>query len=138
MEDRNAPVTKSDIAQLSEKFEQLRSESDKKFEQLRSESDKKFEQLRSESDKRFEQLRSESKENFEQLRSEVNHGYNDIVERIHDSQTELLRAFYGYAQGNNKRVAELEGNEGAFRSRLATIEDRILEVERRLNTPPAA
>jgi hypothetical protein len=68
----------------------------------------------------------------------VSHGYNDIVERIHDSQTELLKAFYGYAQGNNKRVAELEGNEGAFRSRLATLEDRILEVERRLNIPPAA
>ena len=77
-------------------------------------------------------------EKMEQLRSEVNHGYADIVERIHDTQTELLKAFYGYAQGNNKRIAELEGNEGAFRSRLATIEDRILEVERRLNIPPAA
>jgi hypothetical protein len=32
----------------------------------------------------------------------VSHGYNDIVERIHDSQTELLKAFQGYAQGNNK------------------------------------
>lgn len=72
------------------------------------------------------------------LRSEMSHNYNDLVERISDGQTELLKAFYSYAQGNNKRVAELEGNEGAFRSRLATIEDRILEVERRLNMPPAA
>jgi len=89
-------------------------------------------------DEKFEQFRSESNEKFELLRSEMSHGYNDIVERIHDTQTELLKAFYGYAQGNNKRVAELEGNEGAFSSRLATIEDRILEVERRLNMPPAA
>jgi hypothetical protein len=32
----------------------------------------------------------------------------------------------------------LEGNEAAIRSRLATIEDRLLQVERRLNMPPAA
>jgi predicted nucleic acid-binding Zn-ribbon protein len=85
-------------------------------------------------------LRAETsllEEKVEILRTEQNHHYNDLVERISDAQTELLKAFYGYAQGNNKRVAELEGNEGAFRSRLATIEDRILEVERRLNMPPA-
>ncbi len=74
----------------------------------------------------------------EMLRGELNHQYRDLVERIADGQTELLKAFYGCAQGKNKRVAALEGNEGAFRSRLATIEDRILEVERRLNIPPAA
>src|SRR5580704_4759309 len=102
MDDQNAPATKGDIADL-----------------------------RSELTRNSEQLRSELTQSIEQLRAEVSHGYNDIVERIHDSQTELLKAFYGYAQGNNKRVAELEGNEGAFRSRLATLEDRILEVERR-------
>jgi uncharacterized protein involved in exopolysaccharide biosynthesis len=119
VDDRNAPASKGDIADL------------------RSELKVDLEQFRAEVRGNFEQFRAEVKQNAEQLRAEVNHGYNDIVERIHDSQTELLKAFYGYAQGNNKRVAELEGNEGAFRSRLATIEDRILEVERRLNTPPS-
>jgi hypothetical protein len=98
MDDRNAPATKGDIADLEEKLQQLGG----------------------------------------QLRAEVSHGYNDILERIHDGQTELLKAFYGYAQGNNTRVSELEGTEQAFRRRLATMEDRILEVERRLNMPPAA
>jgi hypothetical protein len=60
----------------------------------------------------------------EQLCSEANHSFNRIVQHIHDSKTELLKAF---------RIAELEANEGAFRSRLATIEDRILEVEKHLN-----
>lgn len=109
MDDRNTPASKGDIADL-----------------------------RSELKADLGQARAEARENVEQLRAEMSHGYNDIVERIHDAQTELLKAFYGYAQGNNKRVAELEGNEGAFRSRLATLEDRILEVERRLNIPPAA
>ena len=75
---------------------------------------------------------------MEMLRSEMNHQYNDLVERISDGQTEILKAFYSYAEGNNKRVAVLEGDGSAVRSRLAIIEDRILAVEKRLNMPPAA
>ena len=37
---------------------------------------------------------------IEQLRSEVNHGYRDIVERISDGETRLLKAFYDFAQSN--------------------------------------
>jgi len=44
------------------------------------------------------QLRSEVKRDIEQLRSEVNHGYNDLVERMADSETRLLKAFYEFAQ----------------------------------------
>jgi hypothetical protein len=72
---------------------------------------------------------------IDQFRSEMNHGYNDIVERIDESKTEMLKAFYAFAAGNNKRMAELEGNDGAFRSRLTTIEDRLLEVGKRPNMP---
>jgi hypothetical protein len=84
-------------------------------------------------------LRQELKQDIDLLRGEMNHQYRDLVERISNTQTELLKAFSGYASGNNKRIAELEGDEGAFRSRLATIEDRLLEVERCLfNLRPAA
>ena len=37
----------------------------------------------------------------------------------------------------SKRMTELEGNEAAIRSRLGTIEDRLMEVEKRLNIPPS-
>jgi len=73
---------------------------------------------------------------IEQLRSEMNHIYNDIVERMSDGETRLLKAFYDFAQSNQMRMTELEGNEAAIRSRLATIEDRLLHVEKRLNMPP--
>lgn len=109
MDDRNANATKGDIADL-----------------------------RSELTESIDQLRLDTNERFDQLRSEMSHGYNDIVERIHDSQTAVLKAFYSYAEGNNKRVAELEDDGGAVRRRLAVIEDRILAVEMRLNMPPAA
>jgi hypothetical protein len=82
-------------------------------------------------DQKFEQK-------FEQLRSEMNHGYSDLAERILDSETRLLKAFYGFAQTNQKRVTEVEDVQAAMRSRLATIEDRLLQVEKRLDLPPAA
>jgi hypothetical protein len=89
-------------------------------------------------DGKIDSLANEVNEKLEIFRGEMNHNYSDLVERIGDGQTELLKAFYSYANGNNKRCAELEGNEGAFRSRLATMEDRLLEVEKRLNIPPRA
>ena len=52
--------------------------------------------------------------------------------------TEVVKAFNTFAQANNNGGAELEGNEGAFGSRLANLEGRILECERRLKIPPAA
>jgi hypothetical protein len=116
MDDRNAPATKGDIVDL----------------------DQKLEQFRSETNHQIEQLRSENRENLEQLRSEVNHGYADIVERMSDGETRLLRAFYDFATSNQKRMTEVEANEALMRSRLATLEDRILQVEKRLNMPPAA
>jgi hypothetical protein len=37
---------------------------------------------------------------MEMLRTEVQHGYNDLRERIRNSQTELLKAFYSFGQSN--------------------------------------
>jgi chromosome segregation ATPase len=85
-----------------------------------------------------EQKVSAVEQNVEILRSEMHHQYNDLVERIEDGKTELLKAFYSFASGEQKRMTQIEGNEGALRSRIATIEDRLLEVEKRLNIPPAA
>jgi hypothetical protein len=40
-----------------------------------------------------------------QLRTEMNHQYNDLVERIADSETKLLQAFYSFAESNQQRTA---------------------------------
>ena len=98
LDDKNAPATKGDLANLEEKFDQK----------------------------------------FDQLRAEMNHGYADLAERMHDSETRLLKAFYDFAQSNQRRMTEIETSESSMRSRLATIEDRLLQVEKRLNMPPAA
>jgi DNA repair exonuclease SbcCD ATPase subunit len=74
----------------------------------------------------------------EQLRSEVNHMCNDLVERIADAETRLLKAFYNFAESNQQRLAQIDGDQAAIRNRLGSIETRLLEVEKRLNMPPAA
>ena len=75
---------------------------------------------------------------IEQLRSEVNHGYRDLAERWDDGVTKLLNAFYGVAETHGKRLGELDSNEHAIRSRLSTVENRVMELEKRLITPPPA
>ena len=78
-----------------------------------------------------------TKQDIAMLRSEMQPMYDSMVETVRDVQTELLKAFYSFGQSNNKRMTELEGNEAAIRSRLGTIEDRLMEVEKRLNIPPS-
>ncbi|MGA3017624.1 MAG: hypothetical protein ABSF62_10935 [Bryobacteraceae bacterium] len=36
----------------------------------------------------------------EQVRSEFQHGFDDLKETMRDSQTELLKVFYGFADSN--------------------------------------
>lgn len=82
-------------------------------------------------------LRGEFKADREQLRAEIRHGFDDLKETLRDIQTEMLKAFYNFAETNNKRVAQNEVNEIANRSRIETLERRVTELEQRLNTPPA-
>jgi predicted nucleic acid-binding Zn-ribbon protein len=126
MEDPNAPATKADITAVKADITAVKADiTAVKADITAVKQD-------------IGQLRSEVKQDIEQLRSEVNHGYNDLVERMADAETRLLKAFYDFAQSNHQRVTLLEGNEAGIRSRLATLEDRLLQVEKRLNMPPAA
>jgi hypothetical protein len=58
-----------------------------------------------------------------------------LTEIIRDTQTEVLKAFYSFAESNRQRVAQLEGNQGALITRVGVLEDRILELERKVNFP---
>jgi hypothetical protein len=59
-----------------------------------------------------------------------------LVDPIRSVETNLLTAFHGYARGMFARVSRLEASDTATMERLAAIEARMLELERRL--PPAA
>ena len=62
----------------------------------------------------------------------------DLLEALRAVETKLFSAFYPYAKTNDKRVLEVEGNEAALRSRMATLETRVLDLEEKRNKPPAA
>ena len=75
-------------------------------------------------------------ERIDMLRSEFQHGFDDLKETLRDSQTELLKAFYNYAESNNERVTSTEADAASLKKRLGIVEGRLTDVERRLNTPP--
>ena len=120
MDDRNAPASKGDIADL----------------RVGVKGD--IADLRVEVKGDIADLRAEMKEKFDQMSAEANHRYNDLVERMSDGETRLLKAFYSFSQSNQKRMVEIEGNQAAIINRIGTLEGRILEIEKRLNLPPAA
>ena len=62
----------------------------------------------------------------------------ELLEAIHDTETKLLRAFYDFAETNQKRLAEAERTGLVIIDRLAIIERRVTEVEKRLNMPPTS
>lgn len=55
---------------------------------------------------------------------------------IHDSETRLLQAFYGFAETSHKRFQQTDVTATLLTSRVNTLEDRVFEIEKRLNVPP--
>jgi hypothetical protein len=58
-----------------------------------------------------------------------------LVKALQESKTELLKAFFSFAESNHQRLSQLEGNQGALISRIGTLEDRMTEIERRVKFP---
>jgi hypothetical protein len=79
-----------------------------------------------------------TKRDVDQLRAEFHHGFDDLKEAMRDNQTELLKAFYNFAQTADAKFKDAETSDTALRQRLTAVETRLTEVEKRLNLPPAA
>lgn len=61
-----------------------------------------------------------------------------LKEAYRDGQTELLKAFYSYAQSTDLNLKEVQTSDIFLRERLNVLESRITDVEKRLNMPPTA
>ena len=88
------------------------------------------------------QLRSEMKGDLEDFKVEVNTRFEAFEHRMEhflsDMEGRIITSNYRLAESMLQRIKQGEGNQAAFNARLATLEERLLEVERRLNMPPAA
>ena len=84
-----------------------------------------------------------TKKDLEELRQDL---LERVQEMIRDAQTEILRGFEGYAKASEARLRRLEtsyvtlhADDAAMNERLANVESRLLEVEKKLTLrPPAA
>jgi len=136
-DDRNAPLTKGDLLEaLSVVVTQIRQEIKQEITQLRVEIKQEIAELRAEMKQEIAQLRAEMAQQIAQLRAEAQHQYDDLVEKIRDSQAETLKAFYSYAQTTDIKLRDSATADASLRERVAIIESRLLEVERRLLMPP--
>jgi len=81
--------------------------------------------------KDLSELRTELNGNMDQLRTELNGNMGrlreELVEQMRDMQTEVLRAFHGWASPIEIRLRALPNME----ERLVLLEERVSAIERR-------
>jgi hypothetical protein len=63
---------------------------------------------------------------------------DDLTEDFRDMQTEMLKAFYAFAETNQARLTATERDTAALKERVSMMESRLIQVEKRLNMPPGA
>ena len=63
---------------------------------------------------------------------------DQLTEAIRDTQTETLKAFYGFVETVQTRFKAQDDTEAGLKKRLTVLEERVLEVEKKLIMPPAA
>ena len=58
-----------------------------------------------------------------------------FTEVLRDNETHLLKAFYGFTESVQARFKAAEDDDANLKKRLGVIEERLLEVEKKLNFP---
>jgi len=58
-----------------------------------------------------------------------------MAHMIHESETRLLNAFYGFAEGTSQHFKQLDAADAGLTDRMTSLETRVLEIEKRLNMP---
>jgi predicted phage-related endonuclease len=84
------------------------------------------------------ELKAEIKADLAEIKADLAEREDRLTEVMRDVQTELLKSFYGFMETIQIRFKEQDDTEAGLKRRLTVLEGRILEVEKRLNMPPAA
>ena len=108
-----------------------RSATKKDLDELRIELNGNMDHLRAELNGNMDHLRAELNGNMDQLRTELNGNMDrlreELIEKMRDMQTEVLRAFHGWASPIEIRLRALPNME----ERLGLLEERVGAIERR-------
>jgi predicted phage-related endonuclease len=84
------------------------------------------------------EVKAELKADLAELKADLAEREDRLTEVMRDVQTELLKSFYGFMETIQIRFKEQDDMEAGLKRRLTVLEGRLLEVEKRLNMPPAA
>ncbi len=63
---------------------------------------------------------------------------DELTEVMRDIETKLLKAFYGFAEPTQQRLTQNEGVSHRLDERVATLERRVTDIEKRINFPNAS
>ena len=74
------------------------------------------------------------RQEMQELRQEMQGHVSETVQNV---ETNLLKAFYHFAETHHQHHGQLDRDSTFLRARMQTLEARILEIEKRLNMPPA-
>jgi len=89
-----------------------------------------------------DQLKAELHNLEQRLEGKLDASEQRVVDRVseivRDSETRILKAFYGFAESSQKRMTQMELSDALLVSRFGRLENRLTEVEKHLNIPPAA
>ena len=125
--DRDAPATKGDLEDLEARLKAEISGVDSKISGLETRLTGEISGV----DSKISGLET-------RLKGEMSEVEARLTEKMRDMQTELLHAFYGFTESVQSRFRAQDDTESGLKHRLTVLETRLLEVERRLNMPPAA
>jgi hypothetical protein len=76
-----------------------------------------------------------TKQDFAMSLSEMQPTHDDLKEAMRDMQTELLKAFYSFAESDQARLTQTERDSSSLKERMGIPERRLTEVERKVNFP---
>jgi hypothetical protein len=62
----------------------------------------------------------------------------ELIKAMLDGQTKVFKGLYSFADTVEDRYRGSDDLEANLKRRMATLDTRILEIERRLNLPPDA
>lgn len=71
---------------------------------------------------------------------QLNARFDEIIEKMRDMQTELLKGFQAFSEGQTIRLRKVEADQSnldaAMSGRMNIVERRLLEIEMRLGIQP--
>ena len=141
-ENLNAPASKGDLAELKTLIKGDMAEMKTLIKGDMSEMETRIKGDMSEMETRIggdlTSLETRIKGDITALEDRVQDRFDQLTETMRDGQTEILRAFHGFTQTVQTRFLAADDTEAGIKKRLTVVEERLLEIEKKLNLPPAA